>query len=132
MAARAGNNPYPQKLVKECVKELEDLDAEKVKLHMAYMAKCAKLNEQKNDILDTAKEKGLPKKTLRAVVKIRATEAKARKMRDDLEGEEQDQVDLLRQQLGDLQDTELGQAALARMSERQKSDADAVDNLAAG
>ena len=130
MAARAGNNPYPQRLVKEFVKELEDLEAEKVKLHMAYMAKCAKINEQKNDVLDTFKEKGLPKKAMKKVVQIRAAEEKARKMRDDLETEEQDQVDLLRQQLGDLQDTELGAAALARMAERQKGDSEAVDSLA--
>lgn len=124
-------NGYPPNLVKGFVKEIEALDQEKIDLHMKYMARCGKLNEQKGEIYDAAKDKGIPKKALRTVVKIRATEAKAEKLRDDLEQDEQDSVDLLRLALGDLEDTDLGKAAMARMASRAKDDAKAVDDLGA-
>lgn len=130
MAPRSAGNGYPATVVKGFVKEIEALDAEREELHMAYMKKCGKLNEQKSDIYDAAKDKGIPRKALRAVVKVRATEAKAEKMRDDLEQDEQDQFDLLRLALGDLEDTELGKAAMARMAARAKEDEKAVDDLA--
>ena len=131
MAPRSAGNGYPKSVVQGFVKEIEALDAEKQDLHMKNMQKCAKLNEQKGEIYDAAKEKGIPRKALRAVIKVRATEAKAEKMRDDLEEDEQDQFDLLRLALGDLEDTDLGKAAMARMAARAEEEKSAVDDLGA-
>lgn len=125
-------NGYPPTVVKGFVKEIEGLNDEKLQAHMLYMRKCAKINETIGEIYDSAKEKGIPKKALRTVIKVRATEAKAEKLRAELEEEEQDSFDLLRLALGDLEDTELGKAAMARMAERKKEEEAAVGALADG
>ena len=127
--ARAPGNGYPATVVKGFVKELETLEEERLQAHSLYMKKCAKLKEQAGDIYDAAKEKGIPRKALRTVIKVRQAENKAERLREELEQDEQDSFDLLRLALGDLEDTDLGKAAMARMKERAAQEASNVDDL---
>jgi uncharacterized protein (UPF0335 family) len=126
----ARTNGYPATIVKGFVKEIETLEDEATKIRLNAMGKIDKIREQQGDVYDAAKEKGIPKRALRRVIKVRALEAKAEKAREDLEQDEQDSFDLLRLALGDLEDTELGKAAMARMAARSKEEEANVDELA--
>lgn len=125
------SNGYDPAVVKGFVGRIEECNQEKMREHMAYMGKCKEINEDISDILDEAKAKGIPKRALRLNIKRRHLESKIDDIREDLEGDEQDDYDLLMHTLGDLADSELGKAALARASQRSKTEA-AVDGLAAG
>jgi uncharacterized protein (UPF0335 family) len=130
--ARAPGNGYPATVVKGFVKEIETLEAEATDIRFKAMQKIEKIKEQQGDIYDAAKEKGIPRKALRTVIKVRQAEAKVEKLRNDLEEDEQDSFDLLRLALGDLEDTELGKAAMARMAERKKEEESAIDDIGRG
>jgi uncharacterized protein (UPF0335 family) len=79
---------------------------------MDYMTKCKGPHGDIKSILDEAKKAGVPKASLRAVVKSRELERKAVKQRAELgDLDLQDKYDLIRHALGDLADTPLGQAA---------------------
>jgi len=126
------SNGYDAKVVKGFVSRIEELNAEKQREHMAYMGKCKELNEDIGEILDEAKGKGIPRKALRLVVKTRKLQAKVEAIREDLEGDQQDDYDLLRHCLGDLADTELGEAALARRASKKAEASDALDKIGRG
>ena len=125
------SNGYDPKVVKGYVGRIEELDQEIVREHMAYMGRVKEIKEDQKEIYDEAKAKGIPKKALRLNVKRRELEKKIDGIREDLEGDEQDDYDLLAHALGDLADTELGKSALARRAERAKTET-AVDDLAKG
>lgn len=110
-AAQHGNGPNPER-TKECVERIEALDRERERLHMEYMAECARLARDKGDIYTEAKAAwGLSTRVLKRVVKVRGAERKLEEMRSSLEAEEQETFDQIRFALGDLADTPLGRAA---------------------
>lgn len=76
-----------------------------------FMRRCAQLNEDKKTILDEAKEKGVPKAALKAVLKVRDLERKVEAAYDALEDDDAAQYDDIREALGDYADTPLGAAA---------------------
>lgn len=122
------SNGYPKAKVKDYVARIENVQDQITDAHMKYMTKVGKLKEDQNDILDEAKSNGIPKKALRKVIKTRELEAKVEAIREDLEGDEQDQYDLLRFALGDLDDDNIKDAALARAKKKREAEAD-VDQL---
>ena len=110
--AKPAGNGYDPEQVKQVVKSCEELDAEIATIMSEAMLACKDKHSEKKDIIDDAKKSyGIPKKEVRAVLKIRSLERKAEKTRDDLTAESQDRVDMIRHALGDLADTPLGQAA---------------------
>lgn len=113
MAAAQHGNGYDPERTRQCVDRIEALDRKKEAAHMAYMAECAVFAEDKKAVYDEAKDAwGIPKRALKAVIKVRATERKLEAMRDDLEADDQDSFDQIRHALGDLAETPLGAAAL--------------------
>ena len=118
MTAAQHGNGFDPKRTKECVDRIESLAEKKQSLHMTYMQECAVINEDIGDIYEEAKSAwGIPKKALKTVIKVRATERKLEAMRDDLETDDQESFDQIRHALGDLADTPLGGAALAGKEE---------------
>jgi len=111
--ARPGSNGFDPEVVKNAVDRVENIEAEMLKEKMAWMSKCKAHKSDINLVLDEAKEKGVPKKELKSVLKARELEAKAQAARDNLEPDEQDTHDQIRFALGDLDQTPLGDAALA-------------------
>jgi hypothetical protein len=112
-AAKAGNSGLgdPEKL-KGFVSEIEEAHERLLKLRMDYMTKCKVPRGDIKAILDAAKDAGVPKASLRAVVKSRELERKAVRQRDDLADLDlQAKYDAIRHALGDLADTPLGKAA---------------------
>jgi uncharacterized protein (UPF0335 family) len=70
------------------------------------------LREDIKQVYDEAEDNGVPKAALRAVLKARSLEKKAKAARDKLDPFNQDRFDLIRHALGDLADTPLGAATL--------------------
>lgn len=97
---------------------LEDMESERG----AFMAKCKSIREDISLVVTEAKDQhGIPKKEFRAVIKARELEAKADRIRDELEADAQQTFDQIRHALGDLADTPLGGAALAHASDRPRA-----------
>lgn len=113
-AAKAGNSGHgdPEKL-KGFVTEIEDANARLLTLRSEYMNKCKGPRSDIKAIYGAAKDAGVPRASLRAVVKARDLERRAERQRDDLgDLDLQAKYDAIRHALGDLADTPLGQAAL--------------------
>lgn len=110
----AGHNRFDPKQVSGFVGRIENLmdqlDSEKGE----FMRKARTIRDDVKIVLSEAKDQGIPKKELRAVIKARDLQDKLQSVREDLEDQEsQDTYDELRFALGDLADTALGVATLA-------------------
>lgn len=109
-----GSNGYDEKRVTECVGRIESLLEKKQKRHMEYMADCAVINEDIGSVYTEAKDAwGIPKRPLKAAVKVRALHRKIDDMRDSMEVDDQDSYDNIVLALGMLADTPLGGAVLS-------------------
>jgi uncharacterized protein (UPF0335 family) len=97
---------------RQYVERVEEVNKQKASIMGTAMAECKVLSEDIGEILDEAKNKGIPKKAVRAVVRARALEQKASEAREALEAEQMDAFDNLRLALGDLSELPLGQHAL--------------------
>lgn len=122
MTTPGTTNGFDSQKTKSYVDRIENIEAEIASERGKFMARCKELRKDISDVLDEAKSDGIPKKALRAVIKTRAIQAKIENIREDLEGEDQDNYDLIRHAIGDLADLPLGKAALERA-------AAAVDSL---
>ena len=111
-APRPGHNGFDPATVSVYVDRIENRHDELLKERSTYMLACKGIRGEIAEILDEAKEKGIPKRALKSVIKARELEAKAEKVRADLEAEDQESHDLLRQALGDLAELPLGKHAL--------------------
>ena len=125
------SNGYPKGKVKDYVSRWENVQEDIQTAHMAYMTKVGRLKEDQSDILEEAKSNGIPRRALKKVLKTRELQRKVEAIREDLEGDEVDQYDLLRHALGDLDDDTVKEAALARAKKRAEEQAP-VDELGKG
>lgn len=111
--AKAGHNGFDPAVLSSIVERIEgvfvDLDSERG----SYMKKCQSLREDISNLYDEAKARGIPPKPLKKAVKARELNRKIEALRADLEDMvDQESYDQIRQCLGDLADTPLGEAAL--------------------
>lgn len=126
------SNQLDAKVVKSLVERIENLNEKIVAEHMAYMGRIGEIKEDIGEVYDEGKNKGIPKRALKLNVKRRELEAKVEALREDLEDQDDiDQYDLVRHALGDLADTEIGQAALRRAETQKKTDGN-IDKLGNG
>jgi len=88
-----------------------------------YMARCRSVRELITGCYDAAKDAGIPRAELRAVIKERQLLAKIEAMREDMEPEQRETLDQIKHALGMLSDLPLGETALKR--------SDAIDSLTA-
>lgn len=109
--AKTGNGFDPD-LTAQFVTRIEALYTERDQKHSEFMNEAKNILWEVAECYAMAKEKGIPKKELKAVVKTRALQRKLVAVRDNLEAEEQEQFDLIRHSLGDLAELPLGAAAL--------------------
>ena len=122
------SNGYPKGKVQDFVKRIENVEEEIASAKGIFMRKVGKLREDQKDVYEEAKGAGIPRKALRKVIKVRKLESDAEAVREELEGDEIDQFDLLRFALGDLDDESVRDAALARAKKRKEETGD-VDDL---
>lgn len=120
-----GGNGFDRDETQGFVDRIENLHADIATIMSEAMTRCRAVHEDLKIVYQEAKdEAGLPKKVLKKVVKARLLEAKAQRVREDLESEDQDSFDRIRQALGDLADLPLGAAALAAVPQPATSQQD--------
>lgn len=121
-----GRNSASADSMADFVKRIENLEAEKLREKMTYMERARRITEQQKEIYDEAKDEGVSKKALRAVVKVRDHERKAEGLREDLEDDDAASFDDIRSALGDYADTPLGAAAVGKDDDRTSAVVKAV------
>lgn len=95
-------NPFNDPFTEELIVEFERLDKECESVMMAAMTKCKPHRKSQQELLDSAKDRGMNKKALKAHLKQRAFKRKAEAERDKLEDEDQDALDNLVHYLGQI------------------------------
>lgn len=126
MTKPASNGFGPAKRwVDEIEKHMGTLDTYKGE----HMRRCQQVREMITQAIDSAKDAGIPKKELKAVLKVRGLEKKIIKAREDLDDDESiETFDQIRHALGDLADLPLGQAVTATARTRAEN----IDSLTDG
>lgn len=116
---RKGNG-FDKKAVMGVITDIEGIEAEIRKVKASNAAECKALLDDIKEIKKDAKDNGLPKKLLNAILKKRANEREADDLVKEFDPEEQDLFEQLQLALGMLADTPLGQHAL-NQAEKQKA-----------
>jgi hypothetical protein len=112
MPKHARENQPKASHIKEAVRTIESLKDDRASEHGRYMARCAKINASIAGAKDQAKDRGIPRKELNALLKKRDLLRKVAAVRADLEADERGTLDMLESQLGDFGKTALGRAAI--------------------
>jgi hypothetical protein len=100
--------------VQQAVADIEQSHTELLTERSVYMTKCKRIRENIGVHLDTASDRGISKKLLKTIIKERALERKINDLHDILEPDEQSELDMLTEKLGDFANTPLGGAAIAK------------------
>lgn len=117
MAKKA--NGYSQDQIKRFVSQVENLQDEIDKVMDAAKEECQPHREEMRQVFKDAGEEGINVKALRKAVAARRAEKKVEKAREELKTLDRDAYDAIRHLLGDLEETPLGKAALARVRASQ-------------
>ncbi len=118
MAKDARENTPSTKNIRDAVRGIEDCMADLKSESGSYMNRCRRIRERIASIYDIARDQGIPKKELRALIRKRDLERKVEACRADLEKDEQDTFDMIEDKLGDFANTPLGAAAVERARKR--------------
>lgn len=106
-------NGFSKEMIEDFVNRMLDRHEALAALASEHMLKCKDVRADMKDILDEAKDAGISKKALKGVVGKILLQRKAEAIREELEGEHQDDFDKIEQSLGILGETALGKWALA-------------------
>ena len=106
-------NGFDSEMTKGFLDRILNLHSDLLSEQSEYMLHCKAIRGDMTIVYDEAKDKGIPKKALKGAVKKRLLEMRIEAIREDLDGQDQDDYDQVLQALGDLGDTPLGRAALA-------------------
>lgn len=101
---------------KRFVSEIESCLEELLSERGTYMSRCKGIRERIKDWKDAANEAGIPRKALNIELKRRDLESKIEGLTKDLEEDDADVVEQLRDALGGFGDTPLGSAAIGAAS----------------
>jgi uncharacterized protein (UPF0335 family) len=93
------------------VREIEAIDAERLSWQMAHVAEGKKFVDDRSDVVKRAKARGISPAALKAVVRQRDFERKAKAEREKLEDDEAHTFDKILESLGQLKGTPLGDKA---------------------
>jgi hypothetical protein len=110
----ADTNGFDRAVTESMLKEMDGLDEQLLSLKAEYMNACKGPRGDIADIFKAAKDKGLPMRAFRALVKNRRLDKRMSANVERLEGDDQAQYDALVAGLGDFCDLPLGQAAMRR------------------
>lgn len=111
MASAQRGNGYDPKLTKIFVDDIEKHHQELKTIAAERMAESKGVRETIAEIYDRAKDAGIPKRELKAVISARDLERRAKEARQKLDEDQAETFDQIRLALGDLADTPLGKAA---------------------
>ena len=128
--APSKTNGFDPKLVKGMTKRVETCLDKLESMKGKYMSECKAVRNDISDIYKEAKAKGIPTRPFKNYVKERELRGKIEDLRDNLEEDDQDSYDLIKQAMGELADLPLGAAALAKHPDAPKG-GDALDEFEA-
>jgi uncharacterized protein (UPF0335 family) len=114
MTEATGTNGLDPIKTQGFVGEIEGLMADLRSEKGAYMNRCRGIRESISSVFDKAKDSGVDRKALKHEIKVRERDRKSDEEYEDLEADQRDQVELIRNALGNYADTPLGQAAMSR------------------
>lgn len=113
-------NSADQDEMAKFVRELEAINAERISWQMAHVQDGKRFIEETAEVLKKAKTRGIPAKALKAVVKQREYERKAKEARENLEDDEAHTFDKILEALGQLKGTPLGDKAAEKAAATEK------------
>jgi GapR-like, DNA-binding domain len=113
-AQPSGTNGFDRDLTERLLRDIDAADAQLASLKGEYMANCKGPRGDIAEVFKEAKDKGLPVRAFRAIVKNRRLDRQMSSNVDRLENDDQASYDALVVGLGDFCDLPLGQAALRR------------------
>lgn len=100
---------------KEYVERIENVHKSLASLKGTYMADCKGYREDIAEILEEAKSAGIPKRAIKAVVKARDLDRKAKEAREDLDIADRGTFDNIVLALGPIAGTPLGDFAMSQV-----------------
>lgn len=112
VAAFRGNGFDPA-IVNSFVTRIENLYSDIATEKSEFMSRCKVIHGDVKEVLTEAKNAGIPKKSLKSLIKQRDLQNKIEDVRNDLEGDDQDSFDQLCLALGAFAETGLGAAAMS-------------------
>lgn len=112
MTKDANHNTPAEADVRAAFSEILSYEDDLLSERGSYMKTCQGIRSQIADVYDSAKQKGITKKVLKAAIKEHGLRRKVEACRADLEADEQHEYDMLREKLGPLAGLPLGEAAL--------------------
>jgi uncharacterized protein (UPF0335 family) len=89
------SNQFDPAVVNAILGKIDNFYAELASERGSYMSTCRGIRENIRAVFEDAKAQGVPTKELRTLVKIRESEAKARKLYDDLESDQQETLKMI-------------------------------------
>lgn len=114
-------NGFDATILKRFVGEIEKHHYQIASYKGEHAQRVKSVQEMISDIYDRAKDSGIPKKQLKAVIRERDLLKKIEGLREDMEDEQAETFDQIKHALGMLADLPLGATALKR--------SDAIDSL---
>lgn len=126
--ATAGNG-YDGDKLKGYIEKIEEYFAEMESSKGAHMKRCRDIRESIEVVYEEAKALGIPKKALRAHVKLRQIEAQKEQLIDKLSDDDVDEFEAIADALGEFAATPLGLSALERRRQAAPDGRDAIDSL---
>lgn len=106
-------NGPSQEDVQAAVGAVEDCLTDLLREKAVYMQRCRQIRDQMATEYDMANDRGIKKKLLKKIIKERDIARKLAEVTADLEAEERNELDMLRDRLGDFANSPLGVAATA-------------------
>lgn len=128
-AAQAASNGFDPSVLQDIVSRLDEIDSTIASERGKFMKRCRDLAEDRKGVMTEAKARGIPLKPLKVELKARKLTHKIEELRSELEADDADQAQLIRDALGDYADLPLGAAAVDA-EERRKDQQDALNAAA--
>lgn len=133
MAERSGSavkgNGFDPKAAQLWQREYEKRLEKLAELKSAYMIDCKDVRDDMKDVLDRAKEVGIPKRAIKDTAKIRELLKRIENIETGGEAEDSETLEQFRHALGDLADTPLGAAAEKSKKAKGMPGADAPGSM---
>jgi hypothetical protein len=108
------SNQFDATVLKRFVGEIEKHHDQIASYKGEHAQRVKSVQEMISDVYDRAKDSGVPKRELKAVIKERALLKKIEALREDMEEEQAETYDQIKHSLGMLSDLPLGEVALKR------------------
>jgi uncharacterized protein YydD (DUF2326 family) len=120
--AKDGTNGATPEQVREAFEEIVGYYGELASERGAYMQRCRQIREHMAEVYDSAHDKGITRRVLKAKIKEHLTQEKLLAIRDGLEDDDRSEFDKLTEALGDFGGTPLGAATLDKAKKASSLD----------